>query len=39
MDFLLGEGIFGGVVGTVTVSVEVGGKFCDCAEDDDIVEV
>lgn len=39
MDFLLGEGVFGGVVGTVTVRVEVGGEFCDCAEDDNIVEV
>jgi hypothetical protein len=39
MDFLLGEGVFGRVVGTVTVRVEIRGEFCDCAEDDDIVEV
>jgi hypothetical protein len=39
MDFLLGEGVFDGVVGTITVRVEIGGEFCYCAEDDNIVEV
>ena len=39
MDFALGEGVFGGVVGTVAVGLEVGGEFCYGAEDHDVVEV